>query len=156
MEPLGSEWSSEAVLWFQTQVYGEQLSARVLSVTEQGYGVELESRGVNVAAALISEQLAKVPGEIARETHGTTGSATKQSVKTNEQDPLETQVSSQTEVNFKEIQAEGWTAVSTEGQPKRGSPQDAGGDLGGLFIMLHSGFSAIFSSGVEDCGAAAQ
>uniref|UniRef100_A0A3P8PUR5 Tudor domain-containing protein 1 n=1 Tax=Astatotilapia calliptera TaxID=8154 RepID=A0A3P8PUR5_ASTCA len=114
VEPLGSEWSSEAVLWFQTQVYGEQLSARVLSVTEQGYGVELESRGVNVAAALISAQLAKVPGEIARETHGTTGSATKQSVKTNEQDPLETQVSSQTEVNFKEIPAEGWTAVSTE------------------------------------------
>nr|XP_004567589.2 tudor domain-containing protein 1 [Maylandia zebra] len=114
VEPLGSEWSSEAVLWFQTQVYGKQLSARVLSVTEQGYGVELESRGVNVAAALISAQLAKVPGEIARETHGTTGSATKQSVKTNEQDPLETQVSSQTEVNFKEIPAEGWTAVSTE------------------------------------------
>lgn len=123
MEPLGSEWSSEAVLWFQTQVYGEQLSARVLSVTEQGYGVELESRGVNVAAALISEQLAKVPGEIARETHGTTGSATKQSVKKNEQDPLETQVSCQrqTEVNFKDIPAEGWTAVSTEGQPMRKS-----------------------------------
>uniref|UniRef100_A0A669E863 Tudor domain-containing protein 1 n=1 Tax=Oreochromis niloticus TaxID=8128 RepID=A0A669E863_ORENI len=105
VEPLGSGWSSEAVLWFQTQVYGEQLSARVLSVTEQGYGVELESRGVSVAAALISEQLAKVPGETARETHGTTGTATKQSVKKNEQDPLQTQVSSQTE-------------VSTEGQPK--------------------------------------
>lgn len=118
MEPLGSEWSNEAVLWFQTQVHGEQLSARVLSVTEQGYGVELESRGVNVAATLISEQLAKVPGETARETHAKTGSATNQSVKKNKQGPLDSQVSSKTEVNFKEITPEGRTAVSTEGQPK--------------------------------------
>uniref|UniRef100_A0A4W6CCJ3 Tudor domain containing 1 n=1 Tax=Lates calcarifer TaxID=8187 RepID=A0A4W6CCJ3_LATCA len=74
VEPLGSEWSSEALLWFQTLVDGEHLAARVLSVTEQGYGVELESRGQNVAAALISEQLAKVPGEVPKETHATTAS----------------------------------------------------------------------------------
>ena len=45
VEPLGSEWSSEAQLWFQTLVDGEQLSACVRSITDQGYGVELESRG---------------------------------------------------------------------------------------------------------------
>lgn len=57
-EPLGSEWSTEAQLWFQTLVDGRQLSGRALSVTERGYGVELESRGQNVADALISEKLA--------------------------------------------------------------------------------------------------
>uniref|UniRef100_A0A8C9WZY1 Tudor domain containing 1 n=1 Tax=Sander lucioperca TaxID=283035 RepID=A0A8C9WZY1_SANLU len=69
VEPLGSEWSSEALLWFQSLVDGKQLSARVLCATEQGYGVELESKGQNVAAALISAQLAKVPGAVPKETH---------------------------------------------------------------------------------------
>ncbi|KAF7655254.1 hypothetical protein LDENG_00058860 [Lucifuga dentata] len=63
VEALGSEWSSEALLWFQTLVDGEHLSALVRSVTDEGYGVELESRGQNVAAALISEELAKDPRE---------------------------------------------------------------------------------------------
>ncbi|XP_030611149.1 tudor domain-containing protein 1 [Archocentrus centrarchus] len=114
VEPLGSEWSSEAVLWFQTQVDGEHLSARVLSLTEQGYGVELQSRGVNVTATLISEQLAKVPEETAKENHGETCSATKQIEKKNEQGHSCTQVSNQTEVIFKEMPPEGQTAVATE------------------------------------------
>ncbi|XP_042253348.1 tudor domain-containing protein 1 isoform X1 [Thunnus maccoyii] len=78
VEPLGSEWSSEALLWFQALVDGEKLSACVRSITEEGYGVELESRGQNVAAALISEQLAKAPGEIPKETHANTASGVKQ------------------------------------------------------------------------------
>uniref|UniRef100_A0A7N8XPG8 Tudor domain containing 1 n=1 Tax=Mastacembelus armatus TaxID=205130 RepID=A0A7N8XPG8_9TELE len=86
VEPLGSEWSSEALLWFQTLVEGEQLSARVLSVTDQGYGVELESRGQDVAAALISEQLAKIPGDSLEKSQITTESAERdqQGVKEND------------------------------------------------------------------------
>ncbi|KAM3859960.1 tudor domain-containing protein 1 [Diretmus argenteus] len=87
VEPLGSKWSSEALLWFQTLMDGQQLSARVLSVTERGYGVELESMqlesGQSVAAALISEKLAKVPGTkpppaaTPTETHASTSSPAK-------------------------------------------------------------------------------
>ncbi|XP_037546981.1 tudor domain-containing protein 1 [Nematolebias whitei] len=86
VEPLGSEWSSEALLWFQTLVDGEPLSARVLTVTEQGYGVELECRGKNVAASLISEQLAKVSGGTFKESPAKMSSITKQQegVKQNE------------------------------------------------------------------------
>uniref|UniRef100_A0A3Q1I304 Tudor domain containing 1 n=1 Tax=Acanthochromis polyacanthus TaxID=80966 RepID=A0A3Q1I304_9TELE len=109
VEPQGSEWSSEALLWFQTQVEAKQLSARVLSVTEQGYGVELESRGQNVAAVLISEHLAKVPGEAAKETQTETLSGNKQqeSVKKNEHHQLQTKATS------KEI-TEQQTAVPAE------------------------------------------
>ncbi|XP_044033632.1 tudor domain-containing protein 1 isoform X2 [Siniperca chuatsi] len=113
VEPLGSEWSSEAQLWFQTLVDGEQLSARVLSVTEQGYGVELESRGQNVAAALISEQLAKAPGAIPKETHATTGSGAKhqEEIKENEHSQMHVQASSQTRDSSKETPTEGPTAT---------------------------------------------
>ncbi|XP_068610958.1 tudor domain-containing protein 1 [Brachionichthys hirsutus] len=61
-EPLDSEWSSEAVLWFRALVVDQQLSASVLSVSGQGYNLKLETRGQDVAAALIAEQLAKAPG----------------------------------------------------------------------------------------------
>ncbi|XP_053721681.1 tudor domain-containing protein 1 isoform X2 [Synchiropus splendidus] len=61
VEPLGSEWSSEAILWFQNMLDGEQLLTRVTTVNADGYGVELECRGENVASALISKQLAKAP-----------------------------------------------------------------------------------------------
>lgn len=61
---LGSEWSSEAKQWFESQVDGELLTARVLSVSERGYEVKLEIRGRDLAAALISKQLAKAPGAI--------------------------------------------------------------------------------------------
>ncbi|XP_069374095.1 tudor domain-containing protein 1 isoform X1 [Paralichthys olivaceus] len=116
VEPLGSEWSSEALLWFQTLVDGEQLSARVLSVTEQGYGVELQSRGQNVADALISEQLAKVPGEVPKETHANTGSEAKyqESATQNEHSQICAQASNQTGATSKEMPAEEQTAVSSE------------------------------------------
>ncbi|XP_039990647.1 tudor domain-containing protein 1 isoform X2 [Xiphias gladius] len=109
VEPLGTEWSSETLLWFQTLVDGEHLSARVLSVTEQGYGVELESRGRNVAAALISEQLAKVPGEISKEIHATTGSGVKY-----KETATENEHSNQTGAGYKEKPTEGQTAVPSE------------------------------------------
>ncbi|XP_060794982.1 tudor domain-containing protein 1 [Neoarius graeffei] len=63
LEPVGGEWSKEAVQKFQTLCVGKQLSGRVLSVTEKGYGVELEWSGCNVAAVLIAEQLAKPSGQ---------------------------------------------------------------------------------------------
>ncbi|XP_069547383.1 tudor domain-containing protein 1, partial [Brachyistius frenatus] len=115
VEPLGSEWTSEALLRFQTLVV-EELSARVLSVTERGYGVDLESRGQNVAAVLISEQLAKVPGETAKETHEKTASSTKQQerVKQNEHQQSHVRASSQTEASPTETPAEGKTAKPSE------------------------------------------
>lgn len=64
MEPLGSEWTSEAKRWFRSQVDGELVTARVLSVSERGYEVKLEIRERDMAAALISEQLAKAAGAI--------------------------------------------------------------------------------------------
>ncbi len=117
VEPLGSEWCSEALLWFQNLVDGEQLSARVLSVTEQGYGVELESRGQNVAAALISEQLAKASGAIPKETQASTGLGAKhkEKIKENEHTQIHAQASDQTGARSKEIPTEG-TAVLSEGQ----------------------------------------
>lgn len=62
--PLGPEWGSEAKQWFESQLDGELLTARVLSVSERGYEVKLEIRGRDVAAALISVQLAKASGTI--------------------------------------------------------------------------------------------
>lgn len=117
VEPLGSEWSSEALLWFQTLVDGEQLSACVRSVTKQGYGVELESRGQNVAAALISEQLAKVPGEISKETHAITasGAAQQESVKENEHSQIQVQASNQTG-SSNEMSTEELTVAAPSGQ----------------------------------------
>uniref|UniRef100_A0A671WVF3 Tudor domain containing 1 n=1 Tax=Sparus aurata TaxID=8175 RepID=A0A671WVF3_SPAAU len=115
VEPLGSEWSSEALLWFQTLVDGEKLSARVLSVSEQGYNVKLESRGQDMAVALISEQLAKAPGAIPKETHGTTGSEAKhqEKIEENEHSHKQAQASSQTGASYKEIPTEG-TATPSE------------------------------------------
>lgn len=118
VEPLGSEWSSEAQLWFQTLVDGEQLFARVLSVTEQGYGVELESRGRNVAAALISEQLAKVPGQITAETHAAASSsaAPRKSTKEKGQNQTDAPDSSQSEASAKKPPSECQTTAPSEGQ----------------------------------------
>uniref|UniRef100_A0A3P9MK51 Tudor domain-containing protein 1 n=1 Tax=Oryzias latipes TaxID=8090 RepID=A0A3P9MK51_ORYLA len=67
VKPPGSEWSSEALLWFQNLVDGVQLLARVVSVSQQGYGVELESGGQSVAAALISQQFAKPSGNLCKD-----------------------------------------------------------------------------------------
>uniref|UniRef100_A0A8D3BWW7 Tudor domain containing 1 n=1 Tax=Scophthalmus maximus TaxID=52904 RepID=A0A8D3BWW7_SCOMX len=116
VEPLGSEWSSEALLWFQTRVDSELLSARVLSATERGYGVELKSRGQNVADALISEQLAKVPGKTPKETHANTGSEAKyqKSAKDNEHSQMHAQASNQAGASSKQKPTEGQTAVPSE------------------------------------------
>lgn len=59
LEPVGEEWSKDAVQMFQTLCVGKRLMGRVLSVTEKGYGVELEYDGSNIADVLIAEQLAK-------------------------------------------------------------------------------------------------
>ncbi|KAI5623300.1 tudor domain-containing protein 1, partial [Silurus asotus] len=59
LEPVGAEWSKDAVQKFQTLCVGKQLIGRVLSITEKGYGVELESSGCDIAAVLIAEQFAK-------------------------------------------------------------------------------------------------
>ncbi|XP_035513908.1 tudor domain-containing protein 1 isoform X3 [Morone saxatilis] len=117
VEPLGSEWSSEALLWFQTLVDGEQLCANVLSASKQGYDVKLESRGQDVAAALITEQLAKAPGAPPKETHATTGAEAKrqEKIKENEHSQIHVQASNQTGASSKEIPTDG-TAALSEGQ----------------------------------------
>uniref|UniRef100_A0A8C4HZP5 Tudor domain-containing protein 1 n=1 Tax=Dicentrarchus labrax TaxID=13489 RepID=A0A8C4HZP5_DICLA len=114
VEPLGSEWSSEALLWFQTRVDGEQLCANVLSASEQGYDVKLESRGQDVAAALISEQLAKAPGAPPKETHATTGAEAKhqEKIKENEHSQIHVQASNQTGASSKEVPTDGTAALS--------------------------------------------
>lgn len=48
---------------FQTLCVGKQLIGRVISITEKGYGVELECSGCNIADVLIAEQLAKPSGQ---------------------------------------------------------------------------------------------
>lgn len=63
LEPVGAEWSKDAVQRFQTLCVGKQLTGRALSITEKGYGVELEYSGQNIAAVLITEQLAKPSGQ---------------------------------------------------------------------------------------------
>lgn len=125
MEPLGTEWSSEAVLWFQALVDGERLSARVVSVTEQGYGVELKSRGQNVASALISEQLGKIPGEIPKETYASMSSVAKHqdSVQENEHSQIQTRASNETE-RSNEISSPEPTVATPPGQPECWYPQD--------------------------------
>ncbi|XP_034415209.1 tudor domain-containing protein 1 [Cyclopterus lumpus] len=110
VELLGSEWSSEALLLFQTLVAGEQLSARVLSVTDQGYGLDLESKGQNVATALISDKLAT-------ETRATTGSGHthQEKIQKNEQSPKHAHSSNQmTGSSSKEMPTEGRTAMPSE------------------------------------------
>lgn len=68
VEPLGSEWSSGALLWFQMLQDEPALSARVVSVSGQLHSVKLERNGEDVAAGLISGQLAIIPREALRET----------------------------------------------------------------------------------------
>lgn len=109
VEPLGSKWTSEALLWFQTLVNGKQLSARVLSVFEQGYNVKLESRGQDIAAALISKLLVKASGAIPKETHATSVSQAKHQdkIKENEHSQIHVQASNHTGASFKEMPTEG-------------------------------------------------
>uniref|UniRef100_A0A3B5R6S2 Tudor domain containing 1 n=1 Tax=Xiphophorus maculatus TaxID=8083 RepID=A0A3B5R6S2_XIPMA len=105
VDPIGSEWSSEALLWFQNLLDGEQLSARVLSVTEQGYGLEVISRGQNIAAALIAEQMAKAIGVPVGAKHEQVESTTTKENGGNEQEDsvevaggIQTAVASESEI----------------------------------------------------------
>uniref|UniRef100_A0A671MIR4 Tudor domain-containing protein 1-like n=1 Tax=Sinocyclocheilus anshuiensis TaxID=1608454 RepID=A0A671MIR4_9TELE len=59
VEAVESQWNKEAIHKFQALCAGQPLSGRVLSITEKGYGVELESAGQSIAAVLILEHLAK-------------------------------------------------------------------------------------------------
>ncbi|KAG8008701.1 Tudor domain-containing protein 1 [Nibea albiflora] len=110
VEPLGSEWSSEALLWFQTLVDGEQLSVCVLSSSDRGYTVKLYSRGQDVAAALISKQLARAPGAIPEETYVTTGS--EETIKEIDHSQMHAQASNQTGASPKEMPTEGTATIS--------------------------------------------
>lgn len=114
MEPFGSEWSSEALLWFQALVDGQQLSARILTVTEQGYSLELHSRGKNVAASLISELLAKASGVTSKEPPEKMSSITKQEAVKQNKDRDQTCV--QTEAGSTEKTVEEETSVASEGE----------------------------------------
>uniref|UniRef100_A0A673N8Y7 Tudor domain-containing protein 1 n=1 Tax=Sinocyclocheilus rhinocerous TaxID=307959 RepID=A0A673N8Y7_9TELE len=63
VEPVQGQWTKEAVHKFQGLCAGQPLSGKVLSITEKGYGVDLESSGKSIAAVLISEHLAKPYGQ---------------------------------------------------------------------------------------------
>lgn len=115
MEPLGSEWSSEALLWFQTLVDGKQFSAHAVSVSERGYDVRLESRGQDVAAALISKHLAKAPRAIPNETPSNCEEKHQEKMKETEQSQEHVQASNQAEASSKETPGEE-TPMLTEGQ----------------------------------------
>ncbi len=64
VEPLEGQWTKEAVHKFQGVCAGQPLSGKVLSITEKGYGVDLESAGLSIASVLISEHLAKPNGQV--------------------------------------------------------------------------------------------
>lgn len=64
VEPVEGQWNKESVHKFQALCAGQPLSGRVQSITEKGYGVELESAGKSIAAVLISEHLAKPYGQV--------------------------------------------------------------------------------------------
>lgn len=125
MEPLGSEWSSDALLCFQNVMRDGQLSARVLSVSEQGYSVKLESRGHDVAAALISEQLAKAPGAVLKEERASPDSKAThpEKIKGHEHSLIQVQASSLSGASSRGTPTEGPTLLS-EGQLECRSPED--------------------------------
>lgn len=60
---MGEKWSEDAICRFRSLCIEVQLMGRVLSVTERGYEVELESNNQNLATVLISENLAKPSGQ---------------------------------------------------------------------------------------------
>lgn len=61
---MEGQWKKEAMLKLQALCAGQPLSGKVLSITEKGYGMELESAGQTVASVLISEHLAKPYGQV--------------------------------------------------------------------------------------------
>ncbi|XP_051530628.1 tudor domain-containing protein 1-like [Myxocyprinus asiaticus] len=64
VEPVEGQWNKEAVHRFRALCASQPLSGKVLCITENGYGMELESSGKSIAAVLISEQLAKPYGQV--------------------------------------------------------------------------------------------
>lgn len=120
VEPLGSEWSNEALLRFQNLVDGETLSARALSVSERSYSVKLESRGQDVAATLISEHLAKAPGAVPKDTYGTFNSEAKRDEEIKDSEDCTVHV--ETPNNLGAISKE--TAIKAEGQLDCRCPED--------------------------------
>ncbi|KAL0984549.1 hypothetical protein UPYG_G00143090, partial [Umbra pygmaea] len=63
VEPLVPQWGAECIGRFLSLCVGKLLHGHILSITEQGYGLELESSGQNVAATLLSETLVKATGK---------------------------------------------------------------------------------------------
>ncbi|XP_041939547.1 tudor domain-containing protein 1 isoform X5 [Alosa sapidissima] len=61
VEPVGGQWAQAAIQRMQELCAGQYLTGRVVSITERGYGIELQSDSHNIAATLLSEQLAKQP-----------------------------------------------------------------------------------------------
>ncbi|KAM9716326.1 tudor domain-containing protein 1 [Menidia menidia] len=115
VEPDGSDWSSEALLWFQILLEGQRLFARVLKTTEQGYGVDLESREQNVAAALISEHFAKVSAESSEAKHSESTRIKEEDVKENKQIQLhDKEAPNQTEGTPKKRMSDRPSAVPSE------------------------------------------
>lgn len=110
--PMGSEWSTEAKQWFESQVDKEPLMARVLSVSERGYEVKLEIRGRDMAAALISEQLAKAPGAIPKVSCVTAEPKLQENMYESQRNQEQVQVPGQSGSISKEIPTEGPVAQS--------------------------------------------
>ncbi|XP_064177328.1 tudor domain-containing protein 1 isoform X4 [Anguilla rostrata] len=63
VEPPQGGWGADAVRRFQVLSVGRQLQARVCSITERGFGVELMSDGRSIGAQLLAEGLAKAGGQ---------------------------------------------------------------------------------------------
>ncbi|KAJ8365184.1 hypothetical protein SKAU_G00140150 [Synaphobranchus kaupii] len=63
VEPRQGGWGGDAASRFQVLSVGRQLQARVCSITERGFGIELMSDGQNIAAQLVAEGLAAASGE---------------------------------------------------------------------------------------------
>lgn len=63
IDPVGGQWKEAAVKKFQALCVGNQLKGRVVTITERGYGMELRYNGQNIAAVLVSEQLARPLGQ---------------------------------------------------------------------------------------------
>lgn len=154
VEPLGLEWASEAQRWFQSQVDGELLTARVLSVSERGYEVKLEIRGQDVAAALISQQLAKAPGAIPKMP--CVSSEPKHQEKIQESQLNQVQVPGQSGSISKEIPKEGPAAQSDMQLECRCSKLKHLITQPHWNCVLWSCFSPIFPSGLENSRAASQ
>lgn len=153
---MGSEWSSESLLFFHNLVIDEQLSACVLSVSDHVCNVKLESKGQDVAAALISEQLARATGVITNETRAATNSDVKCEEKVNDNKLSQPQEPGLNHTGPKEIPSER-AATPAEGQMGGRCPEDE--QLGGLrngMEMLLSCFRRVFPTGLEDGEAASQ